>query len=202
MRLKSFIAVRLVQLVGGLVVFGAGTGLMFRGAVGVPPWDVLAQGISLVTGQSFGLITILIGAGVLLLWIPLKQKLGLGTVLNVLLIGIVAQITLNILPVQESLYIRIPLFIVGILLVAIGTGLYIGASFGPGPRDGLMTGLHRVTGLPIWIVRSAIEISVLVVGWLLGGNVGVGTVAFAFLIGPLAQPAMKWFDLTKSSTIE
>jgi uncharacterized membrane protein YczE len=189
------LAPRLVQLVIGLIAYGAGIGLMVRAAVGVSPWDVLAQGVSRVTGLEFGLVTNLIGLTVLALWIPLRQKPGLGTVLNVLVLGTSAQLVLWVLPTTDELLVRIPLFAGGLAMVALATGAYIGAAFGPGPRDGLMTGLHARTGLPIWLVRTALELVVLTIGWVLGGNVGVGTLAFALLIGPMAHTTMRWFDL-------
>lgn len=163
---------------------------MVRAAVGISPWDVLAQGISLKTGILFGIVTNLVGFVVLLLWIPLREKLGIGTVLNVLLIGPAAQLGLWLIPEQTNLLVRIPLFAAGLLLLAFATGLYIGARFGPGPRDGLMTGIHRRFGIRIWIVRAALELTVLVIGWLLGGDVGFGTLAFALFIGPLVHIAM------------
>lgn len=186
---------RSVQLLAGLIAFGVGMGLMVRASVGVPPWDVLATGLVNTTGYSFGTITVVIGVVVLLLWVPLRERPGMGTVLNVLTLGPVAQVVIDLLPAQESLWVRVPLFAAGILSVALGSGLYIGAQFGSGPRDGLMTGLHRITGRPIWVVRTGIEVAVLAAGWLLGGNVGVGTLVFALFIGPLADPAMRWFDL-------
>ena len=176
---------RITQLVIGLVLYGVGLGLMVRAAIGVPPWDVLSQGLVNHLGLNFGLWTNIIGLAVLLLWIPLRQKPGLGTVLNVLMIGPSAQLVLWLLPEQESLWVRIPLFALGLFSVAVASGLYIGARLGPGPRDGLMTGLHARTGLKIWIVRTAIEVTVLVIGWILGGNVGIGTLLFALLIGPM-----------------
>jgi uncharacterized membrane protein YczE len=181
---------RYAQLLVGLVLYGFGLALMVRAAVGVAPWDVLSQGVSRVTGMPFGLATNLIGVVVLLFWIPIRQRPGLGTVLNVLLIGPSAQLGLWLVPELESLWVRIPVFAGGLLLVAIATGLYIGVKHGPGPRDGLMTGIHRRTGWPIWVVRTAIEVTVLAIGWLLGGNVGVGTLAFALLIGPLVNITM------------
>jgi uncharacterized membrane protein YczE len=176
---------RVTQLVIGLVLYGVGLGLMVRAAIGVPPWDVLSQGLVLHFGLNFGLWTNIIGVAVLLLWIPIRQKPGLGTVLNVLMIGPSAQLVLWLLPEQESLWVRIPLFALGLLTVAVASGLYIGARLGPGPRDGLMTGLHARTGLKIWIVRTGIEATVLIIGWILGGNVGIGTLLFALLIGPM-----------------
>lgn len=186
---------RLVQLFLGFAAFGGGIGLMVRAEVGVPPWDVLALGLARVTGQEFGTMTVAISLAVMLFWIPLRQRPGLGTVLNALLVGVFAQATIWLMPAVTDLLVRIPLFAAGLLLVAIGSGLYIGAGFGPGPRDGLMTGLHDRTGLPIWLVRTALEATALAIGWALGGNVGFGTLAFALLIGPLVQPALRRLDL-------
>jgi uncharacterized membrane protein YczE len=178
---------RIAQLLVGLFAYGIAIALMVRAAIGVSPWDVLSQGVSLHTGLPFGLVTNLIGVVVLLLWIPIRQKPGIGTVANVLLIGPSAQLGLWLLPEQTDLLTRILLFAGGLALLAIATGLYIGARFGPGPRDGLMTGIHHRFGWRIWIVRTAIEATVLVIGWLLGGNVGIGTLAFALLIGPMVN---------------
>lgn len=187
---RSTHVARVTQLVVGLVFYGFGIALMVRAAIGVAPWDVLSQGISKVTGLPFGLVTNLVGVGVLLLWIPIRERPGLGTVLNVLIIGPSAQLGLWLVPELGSLWVRIPVFAVGLLLVGFATGLYLGGRYGPGPRDGLMTGIHRRTGRPIWLVRTAIELTVLAIGWLLGGNVGFGTLAFALLIGPIAGRAI------------
>jgi uncharacterized membrane protein YczE len=178
---------RIVQLLVGLFLYGFAIAMMIRAALGIPPWDVLSQGLVLHTGLTFGLITNIIGAVVLLLWIPIRQKPGIGTVANVLLIGPSIEVGLWILPLTDDLVPRILLLVGGIVTLAIATGLYIGARFGPGPRDGLMTGIHRRTGWPIWVVRTSIEVTVLAIGWLLGGNVGLGTLAFALLIGPLVN---------------
>ncbi len=178
---------RITQLLVGLFFYGFGIAMMVRAGIGVAPWDVLTQGISLRTGLPFGLVTNLVGVLVLLLWIPIRQKPGLGTVLNVLLIGPSAQFGLWVLPEVSDLLIRIVVFAGGLALVAIATGMYIGARFGPGPRDGLMTGIHHRYGWKLWIVRTVIEVIVLTIGWLLGGNVGVGTLAFALLIGPMVH---------------
>ena len=178
---------RIIQLLVGLVLYGFAISMMVRAAIGVSPWDVLSQGLAKQTGIPFGWVTNIVGALVLLFWIPIRQKPGLGTVLNVLLVGTSAQLGLMVLPAQNSLVLQVVLFAGGLALLAVATGLYIGAGFGPGPRDGLMTGLHRRFGWPIWIVRTAIELTVLGLGWLLGGNVGIGTVAFALLIGPMVN---------------
>jgi uncharacterized membrane protein YczE len=177
---------RWVQLLLGLLIFGLSLALMIQGVIGVPPWDVLTQGIVRHTGLPFGLLTVVLSGLILLLWIPIRQKPGIGTVLNALLVGPGVELGFLIFPVPTEMWARILSFALGLLLNGIATGMYIGARFGPGPRDGLMTGLHRMTGKPIWIVRTSIEAVVLLCGWLLGGNVGLGTLAFALLIGPLA----------------
>ncbi|WP_166784770.1 MULTISPECIES: YitT family protein [Cryobacterium] len=187
---------RLVQLLIGLFLYGLGIALIVRGEIGVAPWDVLTQGISGRTGLGFGLVTILISGVVLLLWIPLRQKPGVGTVLNALLVGPAADVGLWLIPTGQDLWVRILLFAAGLLVLAIATGLYIGAHFGPGPRDGLMTGLHQRTGWRIWIVRTGIEVTVLSIGWALGGNVGIGTVLFAVLVGPLCHWTIPFFAIT------
>jgi uncharacterized membrane protein YczE len=186
---------RIVQLLVGLFLYGTAIAMMVRAGIGVSPWDVLAQGLSIKTGLPFGLITNLVGLVVLLFWIPLRQRPGLGTILNVLLIGPAAQLGLGIIPQQTELWAQVLLFTGGLLLLAVATGLYIGPRMGPGPRDGLMTGLHGRTGWPIWGVRTGIEVTVLIVGWLLGGNVGVGTLAFALLIGPLCSLTLPFFAI-------
>jgi len=184
---------RLVRLLAGLFFYGLGIALMVRASIGVAPWDVLSQGVALRSPLSFGLATNLIGALVLLTWWPLRQRPGLGTVCNVLLIGPFAQLGLGWLPPVHGLPLQVAAFIAGLLLVAVATGLYIGARMGPGPRDGLMTGLHHRLGWPIWQARSLIEGSALLLGWLLGGDVGLGTLAFALLIGPLCGVTLRWF---------
>jgi uncharacterized membrane protein YczE len=159
----------------------------------VAPWDVLAQGIDSHLHLGFGLITTVISGVVLLLWIPLRQRLGVGTVANALLVGPSADVGLWLIPAGLDLWLRVLLFAAGLVLLAVASGIYIGASLGPGPRDGLMTGLHNRTGWPIWAVRTGIEGSVLLIGWLLGGNVGPGTVVFALLVGPLCQLTLPLF---------
>ena len=177
----------IVQLLVGLFFYGFAIGMMVRAGLGVSPWDVFAQGLVNLTGVSFGWMTNIVGALVLLLWIPIRQKPGIGTLVNVLLIGPSAEVGLAVVPQQTDLAAQILVFAGGLALLAVATGLYIGARFGPGPRDGLMTGLHQRTGLPIWLVRGAIELTVLGIGWVLGGTVGLGTVAFALLIGPMVN---------------
>lgn len=181
---------RWVQLMIGLLAYGFGIAMMIRAAVGISPWDVLAQGISLRVHVDFGWASVFVSGVVLLLWIPIRQRPGIGTVLNAILIGPFADVGLFLIPEQTDLWVRIPLFVGGLVLVAIATGLYIGARFGPGPRDGLMTGIHRKFGVRIWVVRTSIEVTVLIIGWFLGGNVGFGTLAFALLIGPMVHVTM------------
>ena len=177
---------RLVRCLLGLSLFAVGISLQMNANIGAPPWDVFHQGIAKQTDISIGKIIVLTGFALLLLWIPLKQKPGIGTVLNALEIGLVADIALAIIPAPTNLLIRVPMALFGIVVVAIGTGFYIGSSLGPGPRDGLMTGLAK-RGIPIRKGRTAVEVVVLITGWLLGGQVGVATFAFAFGVGPLVH---------------
>lgn len=176
---------RIPQLLIGLVLYGIADAMLIRAALGVDPWTVFAQGLSNLTGIGIGWLTNIIGALVLLLWIPLRQKPGAGTVLNILLIGPSIELGLWFIQTPPELWQQILLFAGGLLLLAVASGLYIGSRFGPGPRDGLMTGIHARTGWPIWVGRTIVEVSVLAIGWVLGGDVGFGTVAFALLIGPL-----------------
>jgi uncharacterized membrane protein YczE len=187
------LTIRLSAVLLGLFLYGFAIALMVRGGVGVSPWDVLAQGVSRQTGLPFGLTTNLIGLVVLLLWIPLRQRPGVGTVLNVLMVGTSAQVGLFLVPEVSALWLRIPLFAAGMVLLAVASGLYIAPRMGPGPRDGLMTGLHERWGVPIWIARTGIEVFVVAAGWLLGGNVGMGTLVFAVGIGPLCQRTLPFF---------
>lgn len=170
------------------------TALFVHANLGADPWDVFHLGVAKQLGISFGTVIILTGAAVLLLWIPIRQMPGLGTVSNVIVLGLAADATLAVLPPLESLVARSALLVGAIVLNAIATGMYIGAGFGPGPRDGLMTGLHARTGWSLRGIRTAIELSVLLIGWLLGGKFGVGTVIYALSIGPLIQLCLPWFS--------
>lgn len=190
---------RIAQLLVGLFLYGIGLALMVRAGIGVAPWDVLSQGVSLRTGIPFGLVTNILGALVLLLWIPIRVRVGVGTVANVLLLGTSAQLGLSVIPQQTIPALQALVFAGGLALVAVATGLYIGARLGPGPRDGLMTGLHRRTGWRIWIVRTGIEIAVLIGGVLLGGQFGIGTIAFALLIGPMVNVTLPLFHIPETS---
>ncbi len=178
---------RLVQLYVGLWLYGLACACFVRSGLGLDPWDVLHQGISKRTGPAIGTVTIVVSAVVLLLWIPLRQRPGLGTLSNALLVGFSLNVSLAMLPGHAPLWVRVGELLGGIVLLGMATGLYIGADFGPGPRDGLMTGIARRTGRSIRLVRTAIELTVLAVGFALGGTVGVGTVLFALTIGPVTQ---------------
>nr|WP_237358221.1 hypothetical protein [Rathayibacter tritici] len=175
------------RLLSGLVLYGFADAMMIRAAIGVDPWTVFAQGLAHRTGLGIGLLTNMIGLLVLLLWIPLRQRPGLGTVLNVLVVGTMIDVGLRVLATPEEWWARGLLFAGGLVLLAVASGIYIGAHLGPGPRDGLMLGLHTRTGLPIWIARSGVELTVLILGWALGGDAGLGTLLFAVLIGPLCS---------------
>ncbi|MEV5439619.1 hypothetical protein AB0K80_26955 [Streptomyces sp. NPDC052682] len=190
---------RLLQLYAGLALYGVSSALLVRSGLGLEPWNVLHQGLSERTGLSMGLVLTLVGAAVLLLWIPLRQRPGLGTVSNVLVIGAAMDATLALVPDAHALGVGIPLMTAGIVLNGAATGLYIAARFGSGPRDGLMTGLHQRTGLSIRLVRTAIEVTVVATGFALGGTVGVGTLLYAVSIGPLAQLFLRVFAVPPAS---
>ncbi|ENF7815202.1 hypothetical protein ABR157_000924 [Enterobacter soli] len=184
---------RLVQLYVGLGLYGLSTAMFIRSDLGVDPWDVFHIGVAIQLGMSIGTVIILTGAAVLLFWVPLRQWPGLGTISNVICIGLAADATMVLIPELTSLPLRIALLVAGIVVNAIATGMYIGAGFGPGPRDGLMTGIHARLGWSIRSVRTSIEVSVLLIGIMLGGSFGVGTVLYALTIGPLIQICLPWF---------
>lgn len=178
---------RLVQLFVGLTFFGVAMAGFVRSGLGLAPWDVLHYGVTLHTGLSLGTVVIIFGFIVLLLWIPLRQMPGLGTIANVIWIGIAADIGLAIIPEAHGLPAQLAMFIGALLVNGLGGGLYIGSQLGPGPRDGLMTGLHARTGISLRVARTGVEVFVLAIGWLLGGIVGFGTVLYAVAIGPVTQ---------------
>ncbi|MGW8329779.1 membrane protein YczE [Streptomyces sp. NPDC055897] len=186
---------RVVQLYVGLALYGVSSGLLVRAGLGLEPWGVLHQGLAKHTGLSIGVVSIIVGAAVLLLWIPLRQRPGLGTVSNVFAIGVFMDGTLAVVPDVHGLLAQVPLTTAAIVCNGVATGLYISARFGPGPRDGLMTGLHRVTGRSIRLVRTSLEVVVVATGFLLGGSLGVGTVLYALAIGPLAQFFLRVFAI-------
>lgn len=178
---------RLPQLLIGLWLYGFAMAMFVRSGLGLDPWDVFHSGLQRLFGVSFGTIVIAVGFAVLLLWIPLRQWPGLGTIANAVVIGLAADSTLAIIPQATDWRISWTLLIGGLLLNGLAGGLYIGSQLGPGPRDGLMTGLARRTGWSLRLVRTGLELTVLAVGWLLGGVVGIGTVVYALAIGPLVQ---------------
>ncbi|HCU78557.1 MAG TPA: hypothetical protein DGU37_08645 [Microbacterium sp.] len=188
---------RILQLLIGLPLYGAGAALTVDAGLGVDPWTVLAEGLSIRTGIGVGWMTNILGLLILLLWIPLRQRPGIGTVANILVVGTAMQVTLWVLPPITGFLAQLAVLVSGILLVAVASGLYIGAHFGPGPRDGLMTGLRSRFGMPIWAARASVELTVLVIGWLLGGTVGLGTVLFAATIGPLVHLTLPLFDTAR-----
>lgn len=190
---------RWLALFSGLICFGLGAGLIIRGNLGQGPWDVLHQGIALQTGISIGLASILTGIPVVLAWWPLGQRPGWGTLANIIVIGVAVDIVLRFVPIAQNLVISAVFLIGGILITGFGSGLYLSSAMGAGPRDGLMLGLARRSGWSVRIVRTLIEVVVLTIGWLLGGNVGIGTLAFALGIGPAVQVSLRFFKHTPTA---
>src|SRR5689334_4392463 len=190
---------RLVQLFAGLVLYGVSSSMLLLAGLGVDPWDVLHQGLARWTGIPTGTWAIIVGALVLLLWIPLRQRPGLGTLCNVVMVGLFIDIGLAVLPVPVTVPVQVAYLVVAIAMNAAATALYVGARLGPGPRDGLMTGL-AAKGLSVRVARTAIEVVVVVAGYLLGGRLGWGTLAYAVLIGPLVQVMLPWFAFRATAT--
>ena len=188
---------RLLILIFGLFVYGLGVAMTVHASLGIAPWDVFAQGISIQTGLSFGVSTVVVSALVLLAWIPLKVKPGIGTIANAILIGLFADFWLLILPDTSIYWQRLLIFLVGVVIVAIATGLYISSALGSGPRDGLMQGTANALDKPFWMVRTGFEGTVLTLGALMGGQVREGTLIFALSIGYLVQLSMKFFKIPK-----
>ena len=182
---------RLASLMFGLVIFGAGEALLIDSELGNSPWTVFAEGLEKQTPLSVGAATVATSFVILLLWIPLRQRPGLGTIANAIVVGVAIDLTLSVLPGDAALVPRIGEVVFGIALVALGSAFYLGAALGPGPRDGLMTGLHRVTGRGVASLRTGIELSALLVGIVLGGTFGPGTIAFALLIGPAVAMSLR-----------
>lgn len=186
---------RLPQLMAGLVFYGTSMAMQTRSGLGLNPWDVLHEGLSDRSGLTFGTVTAAVAVVVLLAWIPLRQHPGVGTVANVVVIAVTVDLVRAVLPPPEGLPWQISMLVAAVVLNGLATAAYVGARLGPGPRDGLMTGLARRTGWSIRLVRTGIEVSALAAGWVLGGTVGVGTVLYALAIGPLTQlflPAVSW----------
>jgi uncharacterized membrane protein YczE len=188
------LARRFPPLVAGILTIGFSISLSVRAQLGLAPWDVFHQGLAKVFGVSLGLVVVVVGLIVLVAWIPLHQHLGIGTVVNTLSIGFIANLGLALIPEQHLLVVRVPFLAIALLGFGLGGGLYIGSGLGPGPRDGLMTAI-TARGNRLWVVRTIIECTVLVVGIALGGEVGIGTVLIAFLIGPLTHNALRRFHL-------
>ncbi|MCU6678167.1 membrane protein YczE [Leclercia tamurae] len=184
---------RLLQLYVGLSLYGLSTAMFIRSDLGADPWNVFHIGVAKLLEMDIGTVIILTGVLVLLLWIPLRLRPGLGTISNVIVIGLAADVALTFIPAIDSLVARSLLLISAVIVNALATGMYIGAGFGAGPRDGLMTGINARTGWSVRSVRTAIEVSVLLFGWVLGGTFGVGTVLYALSIGPLIQICLPWF---------
>ena len=182
---------RLVQLMAGLSAFGAGEGLIVASELGNSPWTVLAEGVAVRTGIAVGAATVAISILILLAWIPLRQRPGLGTIANAVVIGVVIDVTLELVERPDTPAVRAAYLALGIALVAVGSGLYLTTFLGPGPRDGLMTGLHRLTGATIGGLRTAIEVCALAGGWALGGTLGIGTLAFALVIGSAVAAVLR-----------
>jgi uncharacterized membrane protein YczE len=189
---------RLVQLYVGLLIYGLSMALLIRADLGLDPWDVFHQGLADRTSLSFGTVVIITGAVVLFLWIPMRQRPGIGTVSNIFVIGLAADLGLWLIPDLESLALRIACLLGGILLIGMAGGAYIGAGLGPGPRDGLMTGIVARTGASICVVRTGIELTVLAIGWMLGGTVGAGTLLYALAIGPIVHVTLPFFTIRGS----
>ena len=184
---------RLLRLYVGLSLYGLSTAMFIRSDLGADPWNVFHLGVAKLLAMDIGTVIILTGALVLLLWIPLRLRPGLGTISNVIAIGLAADVALTFIPAIDSLVARSLLLVSAVIVNALATGMYIGAGFGAGPRDGLMTGINARTGWSVRSVRTAIEVSVLLFGWVLGGTFGVGTVLYALSIGPLIQICLPWF---------
>ena len=185
---------RLPRLALGLLFLGGGIALTVRARLGVSPWDVLHQGLATRLGISFGLVVVLLGLVILVLWIPMRQRLGLGTIVNTLTVGLITDAVLARVSPQHAPLAQWAMLVGGMVSIALGVGLYIGAGLGPGPRDGLMTGI-AARGMPIWLVRTGLELGALIAGWALGGDVGIGTLVFAIGIGPLGHWFLNRFHL-------
>lgn len=188
-------ALRFIRLVVGLYIYGWGIAMMVHAELGIAPWDVFAQGISRQTNLSFGISTVVVSMLVLLAWIPLKIKPGLGTIMNAVLIGVFADLAAPFLPELTEYWQQMAMFLAGMVIVAFSTGLYISSNFGAGPRDGLMVGTQKLVGKPFWMIRTSYEATVLTVGFLMGGQVREGTLIFALCIGYMMQLSLQLFGM-------
>ena len=187
----------MTRLMLGLFIYGLALAMVIKAQIGVPPWDVFAQGISVTSGITYGQASIVVSVIVLLAWIPLKVKPGIGSVLNAICIGLFADLWMPYVPTYDNYFANLAMFLFGMATVAFATGLYISAKLGSGPRDGLMLGTQRLLGWPFWQVRTMYEATVLTIGWLLGGQVREGTLIFAIFIGYLMQASLKFFKVEK-----
>jgi uncharacterized membrane protein YczE len=185
---------RLPGLLAGLVLFGVGIAAMAQAGVGLGPWEVFHQGVARLTGLQLGTVSILVGIPILAAWWPLGERPGVGTLLNIVFIGTATNVAMDVIPAPTSQPLQVALMVAGVVTIAVGSGLYLASDLGPGPRDGLMTGLHLRFGWSIRRARTAIELSVLAAGFFAGGTIGLGTVVFALGIGPLVQVALRVFD--------
>lgn len=192
---------RLLQLYIGLILYGVSAAIYVRADLGADPWNVFHLGIARIFSLNLGIVMIGVGALVLLLWIPLRTRPGIGTISNVIVLGLAADAALAVIPPVESIPVRALLLMIALLINGMATGMYIGAGLGAGPRDGLMTGIHARTGWSIRGIRTAIEVAVLSAGWLMGGAFGVGTVLYALAIGPLIQLSLPWFHIAPTKKI-
>jgi uncharacterized membrane protein YczE len=192
--LSRSILPRLPGLLAGLVIFGLGIALMAQAGLGLGPWEAFHQGLGHLVGLELGTVSVILGIPILLLWWPLGERPGIGTLLNVVLIGTATNIGIGVLPVAQGLATQVAMMLAGVVAIAIGSGMYLAADLGPGPRDGLMTGIHHRFGWSIRRSRTLVELTVLVAGFLLGGTIGIGTLVFALAIGPLVQVCLGFFD--------
>ena len=190
---------RFLSVLIGLPLYGLAVALMIHAGIGLEPWGVFHQGLANLSGISYGVVSIIVGAGVLLLWIPLRQKLGVGTAMNVVIIGLSVDLFLPIVPIATNFWWGLLEFTIGILVNGLAIAMYVGGGLGAGPRDGLMTGLVNRFDKPVWLVRTSIEVVVVMMGWIIGGPLGLGTVYYALTIGPVAHLLMPWFALDKST---
>lgn len=189
---------RLARCVAGLACFGTGIAFFVRSDLGVPPWDVFHTGISQITDRSLGTVLIIVSFFVLLLWIPFRLRPGLGTLLNAVEIGLVESFAQELIPTTSSIIVRVLFMITGLVIIALGSGLYIGAELGSGPRDGLMIGLHQTFGISVRLARTTVEVIVMLTGIILGGHIGLGTFVFALGIGPMVQVTLRLFQMSPS----
>ena len=193
---------KMIRLNLGLMFYGLGLAMIVEAEIGLPPWDVFAKGISIQLGVTYGTASVIVSALVLLAWIPLKVKPGIGSILNAILIGVWSDVFIPRIPVFNDYFANLTMFLIGMVIVALATGIYITSYLGSGPRDGLMIGTQRVLGWPLWQVRTMYEVLVLVIGWLMGGQVREGTLIFAICIGVLMQQSLRLYKYDESKKLK